>query len=178
VTGKRYRLPTEAEWEYACRGGTDSAYFFDGSPKSFTKKRFWNRIFGIDLDSIAPYAVFAANSGNKTHPPGDVRPNPFGLLNMPGNVREFCLDYYDPTAYAGTAAHDPITDPREPGNGEEHVIRGGSFKSDAVELRSAARDHTRHNAWLVTDPQVPKSIWWYSDCRDVGFRVVCEWPVN
>jgi len=55
------------------------------------------------------------------------------------------------------------------------VIRGGSFKNDAAGLRSAARDHTRTDAWLMTDPQIPKSIWWYSDCNDVGFRVVCEY---
>ena len=66
------------------------------------------------------------------------------------------------------------TDPRGPLKGQEHVIRGGSFKSDAKDVRSAARDFTKTKAWLVTDPQMPKSIWWYSDCIDVGFRVVCE----
>ncbi len=64
---------------------------------------------------------------------------------------------------------------RGPAAGTEHVIRGGSFKSDAADVRLAARDHTRHGAWLVTDPQIPKSLWWYSDCIDVGFRVVCEY---
>jgi hypothetical protein len=64
--------------------------------------------------------------------------------------------------------------PRGPARGREHVIRGGSFKSDAKDVRSAARDFTKTQAWLVTDPQMPKSIWWYSDCIDVGFRVVCE----
>ena len=54
------------------------------------------------------------------------------------------------------------------------MIRGGSFKSDAADLRSAARDHTREEEWLLTDPQLPKSLWWYSDCNNVGFRVVRE----
>ena len=64
--------------------------------------------------------------------------------------------------------------PKGPVKGQEHVIRGGSFRSDARDVRSAARDFTKTKAWLVTDPQMPKSIWWYSDCIDVGFRVVCE----
>ncbi|MEJ2240119.1 MAG: hypothetical protein P8X82_17650, partial [Gemmatimonadales bacterium] len=67
-----------------------------------------------------------------------------------------------------------VVDPRGPEMGTEHVIRGGSFRSDPSELRSAARDHTRTNACLLTDPQIPKSVWWYSDCTDIGFRVVSE----
>jgi formylglycine-generating enzyme len=57
------------------------------------------------------------------------------------------------------------------------VIRGGSFKSSARDLRVARRDFTRTQEWLDTDPQIPKSIWWYSDANHVGFRVVCEYPV-
>ena len=58
--------------------------------------------------------------------------------------------------------------------GTEWVVRGGNYTSDAADLRSAARDYTKHEAWLKTDPQQPKSIWWYSDIRGIGFRVVCE----
>jgi hypothetical protein len=68
-----------------------------------------------------------------------------------------------------------LKDPKGPEEGTEHVIRGGSFHSTADVLRSAARDYTRTEAWLRTDPQMPKSIWWYSDCFNVGFRVVCEY---
>jgi formylglycine-generating enzyme len=105
-----------------------------------------------------------------TKPPSEVKDNPFGLKNMSGNVAEFCLDYYVPDAYKTDSVR---INPTGPGIGKEHVIRGGSFKSDARDVRSAARDFTRTQAWLVTDPQMPKSIWWYSDCIDVGFRVVC-----
>ena len=175
VTGKKYRLPTEAEWEYAARGGTTGAYFFGGEPGDYTKRRLWNRLFGTDREGIDPYVVYAGNSGGKTQPPSVVKPNPFGLLNMLGNVREFCLDWYAPDAYARYPEGEPVVDPRGPSEGTEHVIRGGSFRSDPADMRSAARDHTRREAWLLTDPQIPKSIWWYSDSVDVGFRVVLEY---
>ena len=163
VTGRKYRLPTEAEWEYACRGGKEGAYFFEGDPDDFSESGFWNGIFGADEEPIQSHVIFAANSRGRTGLPADVKPNPFGLLNMAGNVREFCSDEYIPRE-----------GDRETEGGKEHVVRGGSFKSDAGAVRSAARDHTRSKAWLMTDPQMPKSIWWYSDCIDVGFRVVCD----
>jgi len=93
------------------------------------------------------------------------------LKNMAGNVAEFCSDYYSPDAYK---SNSESINPKGPKSGQEHVIRGGSFKSDAKDVRSAARDFTKTKAWLVTDPQMPKSVWWYSDCIDIGFRVVCE----
>jgi formylglycine-generating enzyme required for sulfatase activity len=92
---------------------------------------------------------------------------------MLGNVREFCSDYYQKNIYY-TYDNKIIKDPKGPKTGNEWVIRGGSYKSDAAELRCAARDFTRQERWLITDPQVPKSLWWYSDVKDVGFRVVCE----
>jgi formylglycine-generating enzyme required for sulfatase activity/nitrate/TMAO reductase-like tetraheme cytochrome c subunit len=176
VTGKRYRLPTEAEWEYACRGGTDSAYFFEGEPKDFSEEGFWNSLFGADTEEIGRYAVYAGNAKGRTQPPECVAPNPFGLKNMSGNVAELCLDWYAPDTYERYA--DGVKDPRGPDSGEERVVRGGSFKDDAAELRSAARGHTHTAAWLMTDPQIPKSIWWYSDCMHVGFRVVCDYDRN
>ncbi len=175
VTGKKYRLPTEAEWEYACRGGRSTPYFFEGDPGDFTEKSLWNRIFGADEEQISSYSIYAKNSGNRSHPPSAVEPNPFGLLNMSGNVWEFCSDWYSPDTLAQYPADSRIKDPAGPLEGKERVTRGGSFKSDAADLRCAARDHTRHSEWLMTDPQIPKSIWWYSDSYDVGFRVVCEY---
>jgi len=173
VTGKKYRLPTEAEWEYAARAGSQSAYFFDGDPSAYSKKSTWNKIFGADIATIASYTIFDGNSNGKTNEPSSVIANPFGLKNMLGNVYEFCSDYYHPQAY-GLYKEKVLENPTGPAKGREHVIRGGSFKSDASDLRAAARRSTETKKWLQTDPQMPKSIWWYSDCIDVGFRVVCE----
>ncbi len=171
MTGKLYRLPTEAEWEYACRAGSNGPYFFNGDPDRYTRRRLWNRLVGVDTSLIAGYAVYEANSNSRTAPVAQGKPNPFGLFNMAGNVREFCLDYYDPQVLS-SYRQEGVVDPMGPKNGSEHVIRGGSFKSDAADLRSANRDATQTAAWLMTDPQNPKSLWWYSDCVDVGFRVV------
>ena len=176
VTGKKYRLPTEAEWEYAARGGTKTPYFFAGSPKDYTSEGFFKKIFGADTTTINSYVAYKANSMSQTVEPASVKANAFGLKNMLGNVYEFCSDYYSPTAYA--AYKKGAVNPKGPKRGQEHVIRGGSFKSDARDVRSAARDFTKTKEWLVTDPQMPKSVWWYSDCVDIGFRVVCEVDEN
>ena len=172
VTGKKYRLPTEAEWEYACRGGTETPYFFEGDPKKFSDRGLRGKIFGADTTNINSYVVYELNSGGKTQDPSFVNPNPFGLKNMSGNVLEFCSDWYSPDAYAQTSSK--IKDPVGPDTGSERVVRGGNYLSEASEVRSAARDHTKTEDWLVTDCQQPKSIWWYSDIKGIGFRVVCE----
>jgi len=153
VTGKNYRLPTEKEWEYACRAGTETPYFFEGDPARFERRG----IFGgkPDTSVINSYVIYRGNSPSKTQEPTAVDANPWRLKNMSGNVAEFCSDIYEGTS--------------------EHVIRGGSFRDGAGGVRSAARDHTRTDDWLKTDPQMPKSIWWYSDCFYVGFRVVLDY---
>jgi formylglycine-generating enzyme required for sulfatase activity len=173
VTGKTYRLPTEAEWEYACRAGTTSPYFFPGDPQKFEKKGLKARISKNDTTVINSYIIYKANSISKTQTPEKVKANPFGLKNMLGNVAEFCSDLYQPDSFSKYDG-EVIKDPKGPETGTEHVIRGGSFNDPAGRLRSAARDFTRTDDWLKTDPQIPKSIWWYSDCFYVGFRVVCE----
>lgn len=170
-TGKKYRLPTEAEWEYAARGGTETPYFFEGDPESFSDQGFWRKIFSADTDPISSYIIYSKNSNSRTQEPSAVEANPFGLKNMLGNVMEYCADKYDAEAYKKTGNN--VTDPINT-TGEEWVIRGGSFMSDASELRCATRAHTQHDDWLKTDPQQPKSIWWYSDYKAIGFRVVCE----
>ncbi|HBL75582.1 MAG: hypothetical protein A2W90_05270 [Bacteroidetes bacterium GWF2_42_66] len=172
VTGKKYRLPTEAEWEYACRGGSADPYPFEGSPKEYTSEGIFKKILGVDTTIINSYVIYKENSPARSQEPSQVKENSFGLKNMLGNISEFCLDYYSPDTYKGYK--ELVKNPRGPEKGTEHVIRGGSFKSDAKDVRSAARDYTKTKAWLVTDPQMPKSIWWYSDCVDIGFRVVCE----
>jgi len=174
VTGKKYRLPTEAEWEYACRGGTETAYFFAGNPEKYTADSFWNKIFGPDTSVINTYIIYKQNSIDKSHLPSRVKANPFGLLNMTGNVKEFCSDWYSPTIYADYQKMGQVQNPAGSETGTERVVRGGSYKSDAAQVRTAARDHTLYDKWMKTDPQMPKSLWWYSDCNDVGFRVVCE----
>ena len=173
-TGKRYRLPTEAEWEYACRAGNSTPYFFNSEPEQMSEKRLWNRIFGMDTTVINKFVIYSLNSQGKTHLPRSVKANPFGLLHMLGNVREFCSDWYQPDSYAFYT--DEITEnPTGPNSGKEHVVRGGSYRTSPENLRSATRDYTREERWLLTDPQRPKSLWWYSDCNDVGFRIVCQY---
>ena len=171
-TGKKYRLPTEAEWEYAARGGTDTPYFFEGDPAKLSGKGLFGKLFPAKTDTLDSYVVYAGDSDGRTSLPSEMKANPFGLKNMLGNVMEYCSDWYAADAYAGGA----VRDPKGPESGTEHVVRGGNFESSPSEVRCAARSHTEHDNWLVTDPQNPKSIWWYSDIVGIGFRVVCEVP--
>ena len=175
-TGKKYRLPTEAEWEYAARGGTQTPYFFEGNPRKLSNEGFLKDIFKPDTTEIDSHVIYVNNSDNRSQEPSETRPNPFGLKNMLGNVMEYCEDWYAEDSYESIT--DGELDPRGPSEGTEHVVRGGHYNSDAADLRSAARSHTEHDDWLKTDPQNPKSIWWYSDVKGIGFRVVCEVPDN
>ena len=167
--------PARAAYSHSASVG--SRYFFPGSPTQFTRERWLNRLLGVRTAPLSEYAWYLEDSASKTYPAGGTKANPWGLVNMLGNVREFCLDWYDPDAYTHLPAGE-VTDPRGPDSGKEHVVRGGSYLSDAADLRCAARDHTREEDWLLTDPQSPKSIWWYSDVTDVGFRVVREYDTS
>jgi formylglycine-generating enzyme required for sulfatase activity len=153
-TGRFYRLPTEAEWEYACRAGTTGAYSF-----------------GADAAKLGDYAWFAGNSGEKYHKVGEKLANPWGLHDMHGNVAEWVLDAYDPGFYAtlaGKTAEGPVNWPHEM---YARVVRGGSWDDEPDLLRSAARRASK-KGWNVQDPQLPKSIWYLTDARFVGLRVV------
>lgn len=169
-TGRNYRLPTEAEWEYAARGGSETPYFFEGKPNKFYSENFWSKLFGIDTVGMNRYVSYMQNSNGKTKEPREVLANPFGLKNMYGNVMEYCADKYAADAYSKTDSK--VSNPINL-EGEEWVVRGGNYQSDADKLRSASRGFTEHVKWLKTDPQQPKSIWWYSDIKGIGFRVVC-----
>ena len=152
-TGRVYRLPTEAEWEYACRAGTDTRYSF-----------------GADPSELEDHAWFAGNSDDAYHPVGRKTPNPWGLHDMHGNVAEWVLDRHDRDFYGLPDARldDPVAWPAKL---YPRVVRGGSWDDDAPELRSAARRGS-HKRWKMQDPQLPKSIWYHTDAPFVGFRVV------
>jgi formylglycine-generating enzyme required for sulfatase activity len=113
----KYRLPTEAEWEYSARAGTTSAYFF-----------------GDGAGSLGTYAWFKDNSGGKTHWVGGKSPNPWGLYDIYGNVWEWVQDFYGD--YSGAEA----TDPKGPSGGSARVVRGCGWFDTAVDCRSAGRD--------------------------------------
>jgi len=153
MTGRFYRLPTEAEWEYACRAGTETAFSF-----------------GDDSSHLEEYAWYAENSKDKYHKVGSKKPNPWGLYDMHGNVAEWTLDHYIPTVYrqriAGVSnplAEGPKIYPK--------VVRGGSWMDAPKRLRSAARRPSTKK-WKMRDPQIPKSKWWHTDAPFIGFRVV------
>jgi formylglycine-generating enzyme required for sulfatase activity len=113
-----YRLPTEAEWEYACRAGTKTAYFFGDNPSK-----------------LGSYAWFKENSGGKPQPVGKKRPNPWGLYDMCGNVWEWCNDFYKVDYYQEGLQENP----RGPKTGDNKVVRGGAWKFSAESCRSGYR---------------------------------------
>ncbi len=144
-TGRNYRLPTEEEWEYACRAGSKTRYYF-----------------GDDASKLGDYAWFEANSGEKTHECGTRKPNALGLYDMMGNAMEYCLkgytaDYKTPAAY--------------PERNRQAVLRGGSYLCPASALRSANRQQVLKK-WNERNPQSPPGPWWFTDGTMCGFRVV------
>lgn len=161
-TGRTYRLPTEAEWEYACRAGRSSAYHFGDRAG--------------DLDDYAWYVKNSATEEffrGQTHPVGRKRPNAWGLHDMLGNVAEWCLDQYDPDFYDSLPWDKlPLGPVNLPGKDRyPHVARGGSYRSPAEDCRSAARMHSER-VWNKADPGEPPSLWWVVPGKWVGFRIV------
>jgi formylglycine-generating enzyme required for sulfatase activity len=153
-TGRYYRVPTEAEWEYACRAGTTTAYCFGDDPKK-----------------LREYAVYAENSDDKYGKIGTKKPNAWGLYDMHGNVAEWVLDQYAPGTYKKWS-EQPQKSPYVFATKEfPRTVRGGSWQDDPEMLRSAARQGSTKD-WKMQDPQIPQSIWFLTDATFVGFRVI------
>jgi len=147
-----YRLPSEAEWEYACRAGTNTVYYF-----------------GNDASKLGDYAWYSENSNDKFQKVGQKLPNAWGLYDMLGNVMEWTLDHYTDNYYGGMADNNPMAAPNA--SHYPKSIRGGGFTDDAMGLRSAKRTKS-DPVWNRRDPQIPRSKWWLTDARALGFRII------
>lgn len=154
-TGRYYRLPTEAEWEYACRAGTTTAYSF-----------------GDDASKLGDYAWYSENYGEGYHKVARKKPNPWGLYDMHGNVAEWVLDQHYAEGYAAPAIASQKKDPLAvPQTLYPRVVRGGGWNEEPALMRCAARQGSTDD-WIAQDPQSPVSIWYLTDALHVGFRVV------
>jgi len=153
-TGIFFRLPTEAEWEYACRAGQMTAYSFGETP-----------------DSLDVYAWYYGNSDETYHAVGQKAPNPWGIFDMHGNVAEWVLDEYSPDFYEkldSTSSEDPWNLPTRL---HPRTVRGGSYDDSPESLRCGSRLRSDLD-WKRRDPQIPRSMWWNTDSPFVGFRIV------
>ncbi|RQO71663.1 sulfatase-modifying factor [Pedobacter sp. KBW06] len=153
-TGVFYRLPTEAEWEYASRAGSTEEY-----------------AFGNDAAKLGDYAWFKENSAGKTHVVGQKKPNQWGLYDMYGNVGEWTYDQYVPDFYKGVTGEKAKNPVSVPDKLYSHVIRGGSYDDVPKDIRSAAR-LASDPVWKQLDPQIPKSNWWFPEAPFIGMRLV------
>ena len=152
-TGHFYRLPTEAEWEYACRAGTTTAYSF-----------------GDDAASLGDYAWYYDNSNEKYQKVGQKKPNPWGLHDMHGNVMEWTADQFAPDYFARIKAanENPLIRPTRL---YPRTVRGGGWDDNPEQHRSAFRRGSEAN-WKQQDPQLPKSVWYHTNAPWLGFRIV------
>ena len=153
-TGVFYRLPTEAEWEYACRAGSTTAYSF-----------------GDDVEVLDEYAWHYENSDGAYQKVGQKKPNAWGLYDMHGNVAEWTLDQYQADYYESLADPENESPWARPTKLHPRTVKGGSYDDDPEYLRSAERLESSMN-WKKRDPQIPKSFWWNTDSPFVGFRLV------
>lgn len=152
-TGIFYRLPTEAEWEYACRAGSKTNYFF-----------------GNDPAQLAQYAWFKTNSKEKYQKVGTKKPNAWGLYDMLGNVSEWTMDQYA-ADYLKQIAEGQLDPTNPPAARYPRSVRGGSYLDMAAELKVFTRKFSEP-FWNQRDPQIPKSRWWLTDGMFAGFRIV------
>ena len=152
-TGKFYRLPTEAEWEYACKAGTSTAYSF-----------------GDDVSGLSDHSWHMDNSKFQYQKVGQKKPNPLGLHDMHGNVWEWVLDQFVPPS--DEAPTETQVDPLVlPNTLYPRIVKGGSWDDDEIMHRSSARMGSE-DWWKEQDPQLPQSVWYHTDALFVGFRVV------
>ena len=152
ITGNYYRLPTEAEWEYACRSGTSSDYYY-----------------GDDISLIDEYSWNKNNSDNSYQRVGQKIPNKWGLHDMLGNVSEWVADSYDDNIFKSKKLKkDPFifSESKYP-----KVYRGGSWNDEPSSLLTHKRFYS-DNSLQKRDPQIPKSQWWNTDAPNIGFRIV------
>jgi formylglycine-generating enzyme required for sulfatase activity len=159
ITGQQFRLPSEAEWEYACRAGTKTAYSF-----------------GDDPAKLDEYAWYTENSEVQLHDVAQKKPNPWGLYDMHGSVWEWVLDEYREEGFEQLAgktvkASEAVAWPTKP---YPRMCKGGSWDEPAERCRSASKMGSDDPAWAEEDPNLPKSPWWFTSdpSRAVGFRII------
>jgi sulfatase modifying factor 1 len=161
LTGRFFRLPSEAEWEYACRAGTTTPWHC-----------------GSDPEALAEVAWFGDTADDTTHPVGGKQPNAWGLHDMHGNAAEWVVDELVAGGYARQASlPQPVAADAAiewPQHLSPRIVRGGAYYDEPTDCRSAARRGSEDEAWKDVDPNLPKSPWWYTEepALGVGMRLV------